>query len=197
MRRGQIVAAAIDTIATLGYNRASLAEVARRAGISKSVISYHFSGKNELIREVVAEVYSLGTTFMVPRIAAAPDARGALRAYIEGNLEFFRAHRKHVIALVEVLGGLPPESRDLSSHVAGIEEALPALERILRRGQSEGQFGEFSTRVMALAIRSVVDSLPPQLSADPDFDLDTYSRELVGLFDRATRADAGAASSGT
>jgi len=85
-RRGQIVACAIETIATLGYARASLAEVAKRAGISKSVISYHFAGKDELIREVVTEVYSLAISLIVPRIQAAPDARGALRAYIEGHV---------------------------------------------------------------------------------------------------------------
>src|SRR3970282_964613 len=84
-RRGQIVACAIETIATLGYARASLAEGAQRAGISKSVISYHFAGKDELIREVVTEVYSLAISLIVPRIQAAPDARGALRGELEGH----------------------------------------------------------------------------------------------------------------
>src|SRR3989304_9337396 len=83
-RRGQIVACAIETIATLGYARASLAEVAKRAGISKSVISYHFAGKDELIREVISEVYSAAITFMVPRITAAPDGREKLRPNMQG-----------------------------------------------------------------------------------------------------------------
>jgi len=191
-RRGQIVACAIETIATLGYARASLAEVAKRAGISKSVISYHFAGKDELIREVVTEVYSLAISLIVPRIQAAPDARGALRAYIEGHVAFFASHRQHVLALVEIVSGLPPEARDLSSHVAGVEDALPGLERILRRGQAEGQFGAFSPRVMALTIRSVLDALAPQLRVYPDLDLETYARELVELFDRATRGNADA-----
>ena len=48
-RRAQIVTAAIDTIAELGYGRASLARIAETAGTSKSVILYHFSGKDDLI----------------------------------------------------------------------------------------------------------------------------------------------------
>jgi TetR/AcrR family transcriptional regulator, fatty acid metabolism regulator protein len=55
-RRTQIVAAAIDTIAELGYGRASLARIADTAGTGKSVILYHFSGKDDLIRELVADL---------------------------------------------------------------------------------------------------------------------------------------------
>ncbi len=52
-RRAQIVAAAIDTIAELGYGQASMARIAERVGITKGVIAYHFDGKEELIREIV------------------------------------------------------------------------------------------------------------------------------------------------
>ncbi|MGA9830159.1 MAG: TetR family transcriptional regulator, partial [Trebonia sp.] len=37
-RRAQIMAAAIDTIAELGFGQASLARIAERAGTSKGVI---------------------------------------------------------------------------------------------------------------------------------------------------------------
>jgi AcrR family transcriptional regulator len=47
-RRAQIVTAAIETIAGLGYGQASLARIAERAGTSKGVISYHFPGKDDL-----------------------------------------------------------------------------------------------------------------------------------------------------
>src|SRR6202453_4771003 len=40
-RRAQIVAAAIDTIAELGYAQASFARIADRVGISRGLISYH------------------------------------------------------------------------------------------------------------------------------------------------------------
>jgi AcrR family transcriptional regulator len=188
-RRGQIVACAIDTIADLGYSRASLAEVARRAHISKSVISYHFAGKDELISEVISEVYSVATSFMRPRIEAPPDAQSKLRAYIEGNVDFYRTHRSHILALVEVIAGLPPQPQGIATHVAGVEASLAILERILRQGQAAGQFREFSPRVMGLVIRAVLDALPPQMRVYPDLDLDTYARELVDIFDRATRAE--------
>ena len=45
-RRAQILACAIGAIAESGYGRASLAEIARRAGVSKGVVSYYFTSKD-------------------------------------------------------------------------------------------------------------------------------------------------------
>ncbi|MEV7908062.1 TetR family transcriptional regulator, partial [Streptomyces anulatus] len=40
-RRAQIIASAIEVIAEHGFANASLARIAKHAGISKGVISYH------------------------------------------------------------------------------------------------------------------------------------------------------------
>ncbi|WP_338106680.1 TetR/AcrR family transcriptional regulator [Psychrobacillus psychrodurans] len=48
-RRNQIVECAIETIAEIGYAQASLGQIAKRAKISKGVISYHFANKEELL----------------------------------------------------------------------------------------------------------------------------------------------------
>ena len=55
-RRAQIMAAAIDAIAELGYGQASLARIAEAADTSKGVIIYHFGGKDELIKELLQEL---------------------------------------------------------------------------------------------------------------------------------------------
>src|ERR1700723_819410 len=83
-RRAQIIECAIEAIAELGYATASLAEIAKRAGVSKGVISYHFAGKAELIEQVVNSLLEKGGAMMLPRVVAEHDAIGMLRAYIEG-----------------------------------------------------------------------------------------------------------------
>jgi hypothetical protein len=60
---------------------------------------------------------------------------------------------------------------------------------ILEWGQREGEFRPFAVGVMVETIIESLDAIPPQLAADPALDLDAYARELVELFDRATRAD--------
>lgn len=52
-RRAQIMAAAIDTIAAAGFAGASFAHIAGKLGISRGLISYHFAGKDDLVKEVI------------------------------------------------------------------------------------------------------------------------------------------------
>lgn len=107
-RRRQIVAAAIETIAELGYARASFAQIARRAGLSSpGLISYHFANKDDLISQVVAEVYATGGEVVHPNSADTTSAWLALRGYLEGSLTFYATHRTHLRALVQILQGHP------------------------------------------------------------------------------------------
>src|SRR5260370_20258525 len=102
-RRAQIMMAAIDAIAELGYGQASLARIAKRAGTSKGVISYHFAGKADLIREIVAEVLARAEAYMLTRILAQSSSLpGMLLAYIESNLAFMREYRNHLVAFLEI-----------------------------------------------------------------------------------------------
>src|SRR5579885_966269 len=85
-RRAQIVECAIDAIAALGYPRASLAQIARRARISKGVISYYFADKDELIRQVVHEVLTAFDSYMRPRIEAERGSAAARLYRIQRGL---------------------------------------------------------------------------------------------------------------
>ncbi|GGL17271.1 hypothetical protein [Nocardia jinanensis] len=60
------------------------------------------------------------------------------------------------------------------------------LEGFLRSGQETGEFRPFATRPMAIAIRAAVDAAGGRI-ADPGFDIDSYTTELVTMVDRATR----------
>jgi TetR/AcrR family transcriptional regulator, fatty acid metabolism regulator protein len=186
-RRAQLVECATNAIAELGYTNASMAEIAKRAGVSKGVISYHFAGKRELIEQVVNSAMEKAGAVMLPRIYAEHNAAGMLRAYIESNLEFIAAHRNHVLALMNIAVGAREDRKSGVDLALAFEPAVIALENMLRSGQEHGEFREFSTRVMAVTIRNAIDALAPLLAADPKLDLKLYARELATLFDIATR----------
>src|SRR5262245_43842157 len=93
-RRAQIVAAAIEIIADGGYSAASFARIAERLGISRGLISYHFAGKDDLMKQVVRDVIEKGMAYMRPRILAGETGPGMLRAYIESNLAYMRDNRQ-------------------------------------------------------------------------------------------------------
>jgi len=191
-RRQQIVAAAIDTIAEVGFAQASLARIAERIGISKGVISYHFAGKDDLIRQVVIEIVEAARAYIVPRVLAESTGPATLRAYIESNLAFMREHRNSMVAIVDIVrnGGLTTDGRQ---RVDGrdVDVATHLLEELLARLQAEGGLrSDFDPRVMAGAIRAAIDSVPYRLVRDPDLDIDHYAREIATIFDLATRVGA-------
>ena len=187
-RRAQIVAAAIDTIAELGYGQASLARIAETAGTSKGVIIYHFGSKDDLIREIVAELSAKGRAYMGPRLEAEPTGAGMLRAYIESNMAFIRENRNHVLAIVEIVfNGRGADGRPLYDPASRLEGA-EALRQLLAHFQGTGEFrADFDPDVMAMAIRAALDAVPPRLARDPQLDIGRYGRELADLFLAAIR----------
>ena len=185
-RREQIAAAAIDTIAAAGYAGASFARIAERLGISRGLISYHFAGKDDLIKQVVHQAAEQAKAYILPRLLAESTGPGTLRAYIESNLAFMRDHRNNVIAMIEIARSA--EGRHIYHSDADVVDAVRALEDGLSGFQAAGQFRpDFDPHVMAIAIRAAIEAASPRLALDPDFDMDNYAGEIATVFELATR----------
>ncbi len=71
--------------------------ITEQADISKGVITYHFSGKDEILREVVTRFFEQGWEYMEPRIRAERTATGQVRAWVRSELEFFGGRRTDFI----------------------------------------------------------------------------------------------------
>ena len=182
-RRAQIVAAAIETIAEVGYANASFARIASRAGLSSTgLISYHFAGKSDLMAQVAQQTFAGIGEHMAARMAGARGPAQALEAYIRGVTEFIAGHRPRMKAVLEIFmnGGV--------RYTPGTDlVTLSPVEEILRGGQSAGEFRQFDTRIMAAVIQRAIDGLPFLLETHPDIDLGQYADELVTTFTLATR----------
>lgn len=187
-RRAQIVSAAIETVAELGYPSASFSKIAKRAGLSSTgMISYYFAGKAELLAEVVSTVLRTAELFVGPGLAEEHTCRGWLRTYIESNLAYMAKYPHHTLALVEIITGTRYRN-DRSA--GGVDEATTSVEALvdcLTRGQRMGEFGDFDPLVMAVAIRGAIDNSLRRYLIDPGTDLERYGRQLADVFDRSTR----------
>ena len=186
-RRAQIIAATIETIAELGYGQASFGRIAERAGLSSTrLISYHFAGKQELIERVVEEIVGEIGAFVGARMGGQTSAAGALRAYIESNVEYVAAHRTEMKALLAIfLNGAFPDSP--SSPDSGPAVATSHVEEILRAGQRSGEFRAFDVTVIAMSIQRTIEGVPLLCESRPDLDLAACARELATAFELATR----------
>jgi TetR/AcrR family transcriptional regulator, fatty acid metabolism regulator protein len=186
-RREQLLGCAIDAIVDLGFKGMSVGEVARRAGVSKGVVTYHFAAKDDLIYEVVAQIFDSITDFLESRLGrTTPNTFVA--DYICAWVEYYRTHTRYMLAIGEIWGNFRDDTGRRRFSEQAVEGELADVQRALELGQADGCRGQFSARVMAVTMKGALDALLGQLAADPELDLEAYGDELIALFERATRA---------
>jgi TetR/AcrR family fatty acid metabolism transcriptional regulator len=185
-RRAQFVDCAIDAIVELGYQGASVAEVARRAGVSKGVVTYHFAAKDDLIMAVVSRVFDSVAEHLRSRLTdTTPQAFVA--DYIGAWVDYYRTRTRYMLAMRDIWSSFRDESgRQRLGPDTGANE-LAMVEHALKLGQERGCRGPFSARVMAVTMKGALDRLLGLLVAEPGLDLQGYGAELIALFERATR----------
>jgi TetR/AcrR family transcriptional regulator, fatty acid metabolism regulator protein len=187
-RRTQIAQCAAEAIAEVGYSDASMAEIARRAGIAKSVVSYHFHDKEELMGEVLRTAMATYAQFMKPRMAVATSAFDKLRAYLTGTADYIVEHRSLHVAVIEIaFNATSADGRPLVATMP-LQAPDPSVEDILRQGQRDGEFRDFDVEVVGGVVRSALThSMVLRQRADPGTDLGAYAGELMRLFDLGIR----------
>ncbi|CAM3463591.1 TetR/AcrR family transcriptional regulator [Kibdelosporangium persicum] len=183
-RRAQIVQAAIETIAELGYTKASFARIARRAGVSAGLISYHFANREELINQVMITVHESMDADLTARIEGSTSHTESLRRLIEGYVHYCAAHPKELIAISRIAANAT-EAREWSEGQR--DSTLGELEDMFRGGQESGEYRRFAPRVMALTLMAALENVSRELFERPDTDAAAFATELADLFDHATR----------
>ena len=187
-RRAQIARCAAEAIAEVGYADASMAEIARRAGVAKSVVSYHFSDKEGLMGEVLRTALATYAKFMESRMAAATSVSDKLRAYLTGTADYIVEHPSLHVAVIEIaFNATSADGRPLVATMP-LQAPEPPVEDILRQGQRDGEFRDFDVGVVAGVVRSAVTHATVMAQrANPGADLGAYAEELVRLFDLGIR----------
>src|SRR5690625_855903 len=102
-RREQIIEAAINTLDEIGFVKASLAQIAKRAGISTALISYHFAGKNDLMDHLLITLLDKSTSYILQKVHQEKTPNEKLKAFIHASLEYQVAHPAHHTALIEIV----------------------------------------------------------------------------------------------
>jgi TetR/AcrR family transcriptional regulator, fatty acid metabolism regulator protein len=139
-RRVQLVDRAIASISELGYQRTSVAEVARRAGVSKGVVTYHFAARDDLIHAVVAEIFDSITTHVGTRLQKA-DCGSFVGVYIRAWVDYYRTHRNYMMAVAEIWTSFRDADGDRTSGVRPSSPNSPASNMPWRLDRPRGAWG--------------------------------------------------------
>ena len=185
-RRAQLVDCAVDALAEVGYQQSTVAEVARRAGVSKGVVTYYFPARDELVWAVVATVFSSVAEQVGSRLEHVPSGQ-FVATYLTAWVDYYRAYRREMMAIAEIWTSFRDARGRPHLNTTTLDQERTLVEAALAAGQAEGTLGDFSPRVMAVTLKAALDGLLAQLAFDPALDLDAYQDELIALFNRATR----------
>jgi AcrR family transcriptional regulator len=83
-RRSELAAAALQTLAELGYARTSLREIAQNSGFSHGVLHYYFTDKVDLITHCVRQYKAVCVRRYDQIVAEAATAETLVRDFAEG-----------------------------------------------------------------------------------------------------------------
>jgi TetR/AcrR family transcriptional regulator, transcriptional repressor of bet genes len=180
-RRAQIVTATIETLADIGYGKASLAQIAKRVGISPSLIAYHFADKNALIEYTLNHIATEWDNYVDQQVATGGTATDQLRLYIESSLNYMGGRPTHFAALIEIVFNARSENGVLLYRTEHEDAGLALLERVLERGQAGGEFRLFNIRHLAIAIRGTINEFFGEMHKS-DLQLNHYIEDVVALF---------------
>lgn len=135
--RRALVAAATDLFAERGFKGATTDSIARRAGVNKAMINYHFRTKKQLYEAILADTFAE----LSARIALLlKDERRPAHQLLCDFAEAFgevatRSPRFAAMLLRELVSGGELMSRDVRTHISAV---LGAVFSIVERGVREG-----------------------------------------------------------
>ncbi|MBA1273630.1 transcriptional regulator BetI [Stutzerimonas azotifigens] len=89
IRRKQLIHATLEAVDQVGMSDASIAMIARLAGVSNGIISHYFQDKNGLLEATMRHLMKALNQAVRDRRAqlAADDPRAHLKAIIDGNFD--------------------------------------------------------------------------------------------------------------
>ena len=134
-KRALILDAAVRVFARKGYHASRVGDIASEAGVAHGLLYHYFDSKEQLLETIFRETWT--------------DLVGALEQ-VEENVRPAGEQLRQVAAillrswrrdpdLVRVLVREVARSPQLGERVAEIGKAFAAIERILERGQREGE----------------------------------------------------------
>jgi AcrR family transcriptional regulator len=185
--RTKLVAAAADVFAERGFARASLEEIASRAGYTRGAFHWHFGSKDELFLEVLRSRLSSRTTRTDEVVAASGSPAGFNRRQRERSHLASDEERRAWTLLVMEFWLHAARDRVLRVEAARLKSELRDViaDQVTRlTGSSDGELPAPAS-LIATGLMAIEDGFALQALLDPDTVDPTDMRDFVDLVTEA------------
>ncbi|MES9536506.1 TetR family transcriptional regulator [Actinomadura sp. NPDC000600] len=169
--RAAILEATAALIAELGWGRVTMRAIAARAGVPHGVISYHFQGKDDVLRQAAVTATLQALAEPVEALATA----SSVQEMFEGTLAWFAGGGLEDPSVGLLLETARQSSRDPALRepiAAATREFRAALTELVRRDQERGGVtASAPASGTATVVAALLDGLLLHLVMDPELDL--------------------------
>jgi betaine-aldehyde dehydrogenase len=153
-RRVQLIEVTIDSLAEVGYVGTTLAQIARRAGVSPGLVAHYFGDKDGLLEAAFRQLSGSLAGRVRARLALARTPRGRVQAVIDTNLAPEEFDRRTGTAWLAFWGQV--------LHVAGLKRVQTAYQRRMLsnlRGDLRRIIPGEEARSLAAMIAALIDGV--------------------------------------
>ncbi len=180
-KRRQILDAAVRVFAAQGFEESRVGDVAAEAGVAYGLVYHYYGSKDAVLEAVFREAWGRLLDAVAQAEQSGEDAAGQLELVVKIVLRAWRDDPDLVRLLVREVTRSPHVQDELDE----IGQGFAALERIVRRGQSEGAFRpELDARLAAWllygALEEVLTGWVLQQLPDDAASVAAAEREVVG-----------------
>jgi TetR/AcrR family fatty acid metabolism transcriptional regulator len=135
-KRRLILDAAVPLIARHGYHTCRVGDIAEEAGVAHGLLYHYFRSKEELLETIFRETWR----DVLDAVRSVEESDETARDRLAGVAKILLRSWRRDPDLVRVLVREVTRSSHLQQRIDEIDEAFAELERIIARGQEEGEF---------------------------------------------------------
>jgi TetR/AcrR family transcriptional regulator, fatty acid metabolism regulator protein len=182
-KRRLLLDAAVRVFARKGYHDCRVGDIAKEAGVAYGLLYHYFRSKEEVLETIFRETWSQ----MLAAIGAVEQSGDPARVQVRKVAAIVLRSWQLEPDLVRVLVREITRSPHIGSEVEEIEQAFAALERIVRRGQEEGEFradldARLASQVLYGALEQILTVWVFEQPPESEDEVVTAERTVTALF---------------
>lgn len=174
-RKFHILETALEVFASVGFHRASIAEIAKKAKISKGLLYHYFTSKEDLLKQVIMQgVEALKES--IPNIDEALDTPDELEVFIRSGMQLMKTESHFYKLYFSVI--FQPEAYHILQE--NYQEIMGLMDQVADYFKRKG---DPYPQEKATLLAALMDGLGMHYLMSPkDYDLEIYQKLIGDLF---------------
>ena len=181
-RKEQIINACIEELGESGYENMTFKNIAKRADINPSLVSYHFKSKNILLFALLENIFIHKIEYIESFISKDKTAIERIEEFINVSLHHQRKFRLRNIALIEIIFNARTEENKAFYLMEDDEPdgVYLILNSIIEEGIESKQFkADVNVKILTRIINGAIDEMI--MAPENDSESEKYGNELFKM----------------